>query len=184
MMKAIRSTTTQNVAAGTVVGGGAALAVVVWARAQWPNLPGTPETDKAVALLVMTFLSPLMSRALAFFRHPSKNPSAASSVTFKCILVPLLCLGLVGGSLGGCATTTSPDGTVVTEFNVDDAIRVAEWIIQMEARGYAIWEKWQAAQDERDEAEQAAYEEERRDRLQALDDMRGRLRELYQKRLE
>ena len=68
-----KSTTTQNVALGVTGTGGFFTAIMAWARNTWPDkIPWTPGMDAAIVAGATSIITPIISRAIAFLRHPAK----------------------------------------------------------------------------------------------------------------
>lgn len=102
MSTAIKSSTTQNVAAsGLTIAGGAA-AVLALIRQLAPDaLPWTVEGDAAIVAFAATIVQPLVSRWLAFRRAPQKpyrkKAKPAAPIVWLWLLLPALVLqGCVG----------------------------------------------------------------------------------------
>jgi len=73
-MKIVSSTTTQNVAVGTLAGGGAVIGALAFLRSFMPGVVFWPEeSDAAVAIAVATIVVPGFSRIIAFWRNPEKK---------------------------------------------------------------------------------------------------------------
>lgn len=102
MSTAIKSSTTQNVAAsGLTIAGGTA-AVLALIRQLAPDaLPWTIEGDAAIVAFAATVVQPLASRLIAFWRAPQKKyrrkAKAAAPLWWLVVLLPALALqGCVG----------------------------------------------------------------------------------------
>lgn len=68
-----KSTTTQNVAIAGASGAGSVAGVLLLLRTNWPDLlPWGPEADAGIIALVTTVVVPVLSRVIAFLRHPQK----------------------------------------------------------------------------------------------------------------
>lgn len=68
------STTTQNVAMGSAIGGGGPAGVVLAIRNAWPDLiPWSAEYDAVILAFVVSTLIPYVSRVIAMWRDPSKK---------------------------------------------------------------------------------------------------------------
>ena len=73
-MSMVKSTTTQNVAIGTLAGGSAVIGALAFLRSFAPGIVFWPEeSDAAVAVAVATIIVPGFSRILAFWRNPEKK---------------------------------------------------------------------------------------------------------------
>ena len=72
-MEILKSRTTQNQVAGTATVGGAVWGAIQMIRQYWPDMPGDESSDAAIAVIIITFAGPWLSRMFAFLRNPEKK---------------------------------------------------------------------------------------------------------------
>ena len=74
-VEAVQSTTTQNVAGGIAVSGGAIAGAFGFVRSAWPDaLPWGVENDPAVIVVLTSVIGPMLSRVIAMIRDRYKAP--------------------------------------------------------------------------------------------------------------
>jgi len=122
----IKSTTSQNVAAGTVTGAGGLVAVMATVRQVWPDFDWWPvEADAAIIAVLTTVLIPMASRAIAFWRDPSKMNQSLKPRNYHRILPFILAPGLACAALSGCQGMT-PALAGKTNYSVEFQDTTAE----------------------------------------------------------
>ncbi len=114
----VSSNTSQNVALGTGIGGGGLAGVMYAIRQAWPEFPlWTVEQDALIVGLVGTFLVPIVSRWIAFYRDPSKMNQSLKVRKYH-LLPFIVSSGIAAASLSGCATMLPAVGGK-TVYDVD-----------------------------------------------------------------
>lgn len=77
-VEALQSSTTQNVAGGVIVSGGAVAGAFGFIRSAWPDaLPWGVENDTAVIVVLTSVIGPMLSRVIAMVRDRYKAPISA-----------------------------------------------------------------------------------------------------------
>jgi len=101
----IKSTTTQNVAGGTILGAGGPAGIMLFVRQTWPEFNWWPvEADAAIIAVLTTVLIPMISRAIAFSREPEK---ARKSINNQFRILPfILAPAMAAATLSGCQGMT------------------------------------------------------------------------------
>lgn len=123
----LQSDTTRNVVAGGAISATGVAAVLTTIRTQWPELVPWPETaDLFVAGIIATVIGAVLSRIIAFWRHPKKMERYYAGINGQRYrLWPILLALGAAGALQGCATTLPAVGGK-THYNVEFSDVTAE----------------------------------------------------------
>jgi len=100
-MNMLESRTTRNVAAGQVAGTGGVAGILLAIRQAFPQaIPWPVELDAIIIAFFASTVSPWISRQIAFWFNPEKNPANNHQSPLPCIA--FFCIAALG--LQGCAT--------------------------------------------------------------------------------
>lgn len=146
----LQSNTTRAVAGATAVGGGGVMGLLAWLRSLGA-LPWGEDQDAAVAVVITTFVVPVLSRLIKRAIDAIKGGKPKGGYTFLplllCVLIPL----------AGCITTTHPDGSVTRQADIAATIAITEQTLHLMESSYAMY----LEQAERGNAIEAARAEAR-----------------------